>query len=245
MYRFFVEPDQITDGKIRILGSDVNHIVNVLRMRPGEKILVSCQDDWEYTCGITTLSTGLVEANILDIRKAGKELQAKICLFQCLPKGDKMELIIQKAVELGACEIIPVASKRCVVKLDEKRSSSRVSRWNTIAQSAAKQSLRTIVPEVKPVITLKNALDYAKPMDLKLIPYEKVEGMEETRRQMARLEKGQTIAVLIGPEGGFEETEVEMARQAGFAAISLGNRILRTETAGITTLSILMYLLED
>ncbi|MEE1114415.1 MAG: 16S rRNA (uracil(1498)-N(3))-methyltransferase [Eubacterium sp.] len=244
MYRFFVDRDSIRDGSVRITGEDVNHIRNVLRMKPGETILVACGDEWEYTCTVETLEETVVTAKIEDAQKPGKELPSRIYLFQCLPKSDKMETVIQKAVELGAYEIIPVASRRCVVKLDAKRSESKVRRWNSIAESAAKQSKRMIIPTVHDVVTYKEALNMAAELDVRLIPYENAEGMKGSRRLIESIGRGQSVAVLIGPEGGFEESEVEAAREAGFAELTLGRRILRTETAGMTALSVLMFHLE-
>ncbi len=245
MYRFFVNAEQILEGTIRIQGEDVNHIRSVLRMRPGEEILISSGDEWEYTCRITDMNAEEVTAEILDVQKPGKELPSRICLFQCLPKGDKMELIIQKAVELGAREIIPVASRRCVVKLEGKRAAGKVTRWNAIAESAAKQSKRMLVPEVSQILSFQEALSYAEQLDVLLIPYERAEGMAGTRKVLESIAPGQSIGILIGPEGGFEEKEVQKAMEKGFEPITLGKRILRTETAGLTTLSILMYLLEQ
>ena len=244
-------------------------------MKPGEMILISCGDEWEYTCRITSGSEEEVCAEITDAQKPGKELPSRITLFQCLPKGDKMETVIQKAVELGAAEIVPVASARCVVKLDAKKAAARVKRWNAIAESAAKQAKRMIIPEVHEVMNFRDALQYAADPVLGvqnperqdaaaavqdvsgertgqahhkepvlLIPYENAEGMKGTRTLLESIEPGQPVAVLIGPEGGFEETEVKEAEQAGFTPVTLGKRILRTETAGMTVLSILMYLLE-
>lgn len=247
MYRFFCDPEQITEHEVCITGEDVRHIRNVLRMKPGEYILVSCGSEWEYTCRITSVSEEEVRAEVEDIQKPGKELPSKITLFQCLPKGDKMETVIQKAVELGAAEIVPVASGRCVVKLDAKKAAARVNRWNAIAESAAKQAKRMVIPTVHEVLRFSDALEYAKdtePEPLLLIPYEKTQGMGETKKLLASVRPGQPVAVLIGPEGGFEEAEVQAAIEKGFHPITLGRRILRTETAGMTVLSILMYLLE-
>lgn len=244
MYRFFTGREQIIDGKVHITGDDVNHIRNVLRMKKGETILISCGDEWEYTCSISELSEDEILADVTDAQKPGKELRSKIYLFQCLPKSDKMETVIQKAVELGAFEVVPVSSKRCIVKLDQKRGKQKVVRWNGIAESAAKQAKRMIIPTVHEILGFREALEMAKEMDVKLIPYEMESGMSRTREIFSSIEPGQSIAVLIGPEGGFDEAEVELAKEAGFSSITLGRRILRTETAGMTTLSILMYLLE-
>ena len=245
MQRFFADRTQMTDGKVVITGDDVRHIRNVLRMRPGETILGSCGDEWEYTCEILSVGSAEVTARITDAQKPSKELSSRICLFQCLPKGDKMELIIQKAVELGAWQIVPVSSRRCVVRLDERRGAAKTARWNSISESAACQSKRLIVPEVKPVTGFREALRQAGEFDVCLIPYENEEGIQNTRKVLSSIKSGQSVAVLIGPEGGFEPEEVREAEEAGFVPVTLGHRILRTETAGMAVLSILMYLLEE
>ena len=173
------------------------------------------------------------------------ELQSRIYLFQGLPKADKMELIIQKAVELGAYEVIPVETKRCVVKLDGKKAAKKVERWKQIAESAAKQSKRMLIPNVHEVLTFKEALKYAESMDVRLIPYELAKGMQETKEILADIQPGQSIGIFIGPEGGFEEKEVKTAISEGAKPITLGKRILRTETAGLAILSVLMFQLEQ
>ncbi len=244
MYRFFVEKYQIHDGRVDITGEDVNHIRNVLRMRPGEEVLISTGDEWEYTCAIERLEEDRVTLRVEDASRPGRELASKIWLFQCLPKGDKMETVIQKAVELGAYTVVPVASSRCVVKLDERRAAQKVVRWNAIAEAAAKQSKRLIIPEVRGVMRFRDALEAAADLDVKLIPYERQDGMEGTRKILNAIRPGQSVAVMIGPEGGFDDAEVQLAREHGFEPVTLGKRILRTETAGMTMLSILMYLLE-
>ena len=184
-------------------------------------------------------------AVILYAMESDLELPSRIFLFQGLPKGDKMELIIQKTVELGVHEIIPVASRRCVVKLDEKKAKSKVARWQGISESAAKQSKRMIVPKVHPVMKFEEALEYARSMDMVLIPYELAKGMRHTKELFASIRPGQSVGIFIGPEGGFEEEEVKKAVEAGAEPVTLGKRILRTETAGMTVLSILMYLMEE
>lgn len=245
MYRFFVEKYQIHDGRVDITGEDVNHIRNVLRMRPGEEVLISTGDEWEYTCAIERLEEDRVILRVEDASRPGRELASKIWLFQCLPKGDKMETVIQKAVELGAYTVVPVASSRCVVKLDERRAAQKAVRWNAIAEAAAKQSKRLIIPEVRGVMRFRDALEAAADLDVKLIPYERQDGMEGTRKILNAIRPGQSVAVMIGPEGGFDDAEVQLAREHGFEPVTLGKRILRTETAGMTMLSILMYLLEQ
>lgn len=246
MYRFFVEPDQVGEKEITITGSDVNHIKNVLRMKPEETILISSGENLEYTCYIRELKEEEIIAHIMYVQESGYELPSRLYLFQGLPKSDKMELIIQKAVELGVHEIIPVASKRAVVKLDEKKEEKKRTRWQAISESAAKQSKRMYVPEVKKVMSFSQAVEYAGQLDVVLVPYELAKGMGETREIIGKIKKGQSVGIFIGPEGGFEEAEVELAvEKANAKAITLGKRILRTETAGLTVLSILMFTLEE
>ena len=246
MYQFFVEPSQIQGTRVVITGNDVNHIKNVLRMQPGEEIAVSNGEDGkEYRCGIEELYEDEVVCTLRFIKEDGVELPSKIYLFQGLPKADKMELIVQKAVELGVYEIIPVSTKRAVVKLDEKKAKSKISRWQTIAEAAAKQSKRRIVPQIHNVMSFKEAVNYVKDMQVKIIPYELAEGMEKTRELIGSLKPGQDIAIFIGPEGGFEENEIQIALENGIEPITLGKRILRTETAGFTVLSWIVYQLEE
>lgn len=246
MYRFFVEPSQIRDKRIVITGSDVNHIRNVLRMKIGEEIAVSNGiDNREYRCGIEAYTEDEVICTLRFIKEDGVELPSRIYLFQGLPKADKMELIVQKAVELGVYEVIPVAAARCVVRLDDRKAGARVSRWQGIAEAAAKQSRRAVIPCVHGVMGMREAVDYARQMDVRLIPYELAEDMEHTKELIRSIRAGQSVAVMIGPEGGFAEDEIRLAVQAGIEPVTLGRRILRTETAGMTVLSWLMYHLES
>lgn len=247
MYQFFVEPNQINinDKRVTILGSDVNHIKNVLRMKTGEEIAVSNgQDGKEYRCGILSLEEDCVLCELRFVKEDAVELPSKVYLFQGLPKADKMELIIQKAVELGVHQVIPVAAKRCVVKLDDRKAKSKIARWQGIAEAAAKQSKRGIIPQVTEVMSFRDAVKLAADMDVRLIPYELAEGMERTKEIISALQPGQEIAVFIGPEGGFEESEIQEALDKGIEPVTLGRRILRTETAGFTVLSWIMYQLE-
>ena len=244
MHHFFVTPDQVKEDYIYIEGSDVNHIKNVLRMKLGEALEICDGNSKKYLCEIEEMSSEFVRAQIKEELGADTELPSRLYLFQGLPKSDKMELIIQKAVELGVYEIIPVATKRAVVKLDEKKAGKKVERWNSIAEGGAKQSGRSFIPTVTNVMSFKEALQYAKNLDVVLIPYELAEGMAETKQIISSIEPGQSVGIFIGPEGGFEVAEVETAMEMGAKAITLGKRILRTETAGLTTLSILMYHLE-
>lgn len=244
MHQFFVEDTQIGEERITILGEDVNHIRNVLRMKPGEQIRISNQQGVDFFCEVETWDKETVTARILYRDRESRELPVRICLFQGIPKGDKMELIIQKAVELGASEIVPVAMRNCVVKLDEKKAASKIKRWQAISESAAKQAKRSVIPVVSEVMTFQKALSYAQTMDVRLLPYEQERGMEHTRQVMGGLKKEGSLGIFIGPEGGFDRQEIEAAKDS-MELLSLGNRILRTETAGMTMLSILLYHLEE
>ncbi|MCR4617861.1 MAG: 16S rRNA (uracil(1498)-N(3))-methyltransferase [Lachnospiraceae bacterium] len=245
MYQFFVEPSQINTElkKVFITGPDVNHIKNVLRMKPGEELNVSNgADGKEYRCAILEMTEDMVNLELRFIRDDGNELPVNVTLYQGLPKADKMELIIQKCVELGVNRIVPVSMKRCVVKLDEKKSASKISRWQAIAESAAKQSKRGIIPEIAPVKSFADAIKEAADCDVKFLPYEMADSdaMDKTRLALGGIKQGQSISVFIGPEGGFDEDEIEKARAAGMEIITLGKRILRTETAGMTVMSWIM-----
>lgn len=245
MYQFFVDSSQIQDKRIIITGSDVNHIKNVLRLQPGEEIAVkNGVDDREYRCGIEEFTQDSVICTLRFIREEGVELPSKIYLFQGLPKADKMELIIQKSVELGVFEVIPLAVKRCVVKLDEKKAAAKVKRWQGIAEAAAKQCRRGIIPTVSEPMSMREAVAYARQMDVRLIPYELAGDMAHTKEIIEAIRPGQSVAVFIGPEGGFEQSEVEEALAADIMPVTLGKRILRTETAGLAVLSWLLYHLE-
>lgn len=245
MQHFFAEPSNITKEQIRITGSDVNHMKNVLRMKVGEEVSVSDGiSDTEYRCEVEAFLEDEVLLKIRFVKEDGVELPAKIVLFQGLPKSDKMELIVQKAVELGAAEIVPVSMDRCVMKLEPKKAKSKVERWQGIVDAAAKQSKRGILPKVHEVMTMKEAVNYAKELDVVAIPYELAEGMEATKAWLMKCNTAKSIGIFIGPEGGFAEKEVELVEEIGGSRVSLGRRILRTETAGLTTLSILMYHLE-
>lgn len=248
MYQFFVSPEQINleEKTVTITGSDVNHIRNVLRMKIGEELAVmDGQDGREYRCAVREYLEDTVDCELRFIKEEGVELPSKVYLFQGLPKADKLELIIQKAVELGVYRVIPVETKRCIVKLDEKKAKSKTARWQQIAEAAAKQSKRAIIPEISEPISFKKALEMAQEMEVKLIPYELAEGMEKTRELIEGIRPGQEIAVFIGPEGGFEESEIAAAAEKGIEPITLGKRILRTETAPLTVLSWLVYHLEQ
>ena len=233
MQHFFVTPSQVKEEWIYVEGSDVNHMKNVLRMRTGEELMVSDGNNLQYRCAVERYEEELAVLKILEELPVDTELPSKIYLFQGLPKQDKMELIVQKSVELGVYQ-----------KLDAKKAARKVERWQQIAQSAAKQAGRGYIPEVADVMSYREALECASKLDVVLIPYELAEGMKETKSVIESIYPGQSIGIFIGPEGGFEKEEVEQALEYGAHAITLGKRILRTETAGLTTLSVLMFHLE-
>lgn len=245
MHWFYVENGQIGEHTITIMGNDVNHIKNVLRMQKGEKLIICDGQGTDYYCSIADFSKDEVITEILEMNDTQTELNTKIYLFQGLPKKDKMELIIQKAVELGVHEVIPVSMKRCVAKIeDKKKELKKLERWQTIATSAAKQSGRGMIPKVQGVMSFRDALEKAKELEFTIVPYEQAEGMAESKKLIEKACKKKSIGIFIGPEGGFDDAEIQKAREAGFSTISLGKRILRTETAGLTILSILMFQIE-
>lgn len=245
MYQFFVEPEQIGPEWTTITGPDVNHIRNVLRMKPGEAVRISDGKGSCYDGTIDTLQSDEIIVRLTGEKMESTELPVEVVLFQGLPKSDKMEWIIQKNTELGVGAIVPVATSRAVVKLDEKKADSKVKRWNGIAEAAAKQSKRTLIPEVCSVLSFKQALAESATFDVKLMPYENAEGMAFTRKCIGEIRPGAKVAVFIGPEGGFSEEEVKAASEMGFLPITLGRRILRTETAGMSVLSMISYALEN
>lgn len=264
MYHFFVDKQNIdtVNNRVIIEGGDVNHIRNVLRMRPGEEISVGTgEDDNEYRCEIESLEEDKVTCILRFIKSSDVESPADIILFQGLPKADKMEMIIQKCVELGVAEIVPVSCERCIVKLDDKKADAKVKRWQGIAEAAAKQSKRAVIPGITMPLSMKDALKKASGMDIKIIPYELARGMEKTAEVFGQIselkvenntenkaenntERRPQIAVFIGPEGGFTEEEIKLAKECGVEPVSLGKRILRTETAGMAVLAWIDFCLE-
>ena len=187
MQHFFVSPEQVKEEKIYVEGGDVNHMKNVLRMKTGEELTIGDGDGWLYLCVVESYEEDMAVLKIREKKKDESELPSKIYLFQGLPKQDKMELIVQKAVELGVYQVIPVATKRAVVKLDAKKARKKVERWQQIAVSAAKQAGRGIIPAVGEVCTYAQALKHAEELDVILIPYELAEGMEETKQIIAEI----------------------------------------------------------
>lgn len=242
MNRFFVDIDGRDIGtNISITGGDVNHIRNVLRLKVGQEILVSNGRGRDYTCSILEITGEEIICRVEDICDNFAELPVKVTLFQGYPKSDKMDLIVQKMVELGVCRIVPVFTARTIVKLDARKAAKKTERYQTIAESAAKQSGRGIVPEVTEPVTFAQAIEMAKKLDMNIIPYEEAEGLEQSRRIISEIAGHRSLGIFIGPEGGFAKDEVEQAVAAGAECITLGHRILRTETAGLAVMAVIMF----
>ena len=242
MYNFFVNESEKQGNAFIITESDFNHISNVLRMKTGDEILVSCNGQASL-CKIEIFSD-YVKAEVIEENYHNTNLPIKIHLFQGLPKSDKTELIIQKAVELGVEEITPVEMNRCVVKIEEKKKKSKRERWQSIAESAAKQSKRVVIPNVNNIISYKEFLERAEELSVLLVPYENKDGMKATKEALKEIKSGDTVGIIIGPEGGFDEKEVDLAAEIGGKTISLGSRILRTETAAIASVTMCMLYAE-
>ena len=248
MPRFFVKNEQIKGTSIEILGEDVKHIKNVLRKQIGDNIEICDQDtEKSYICKIEKIENESILTNIIE------ELQSydnkiEVDIYQGLPKADKMELIIQKSVELGVNAIIPVAMKRCVVKIDSRDELKKITRWKKIAESAAKQSGRNIIPEIRNIINVEKIIQRIKEYDCVIVAYENEKNNTIKRELLEIKEKIHDkvkIAVVIGPEGGLEEKDVEILKQNGAKIVTLGHRILRTETVALNVLSVIMYELES
>ena len=242
MYNFFVKESEKQGNCFIITGSDFNHISNVLRMKTGDEILVSCNGQASL-CKIEIFSD-YVKAEVIEENYHNTNLPIKIHLFQGLPKSDKMELIIQKAVELGVEEITPVEMNRCVVKVEEKKKKSKKERWQSIAESAAKQSKRVVIPKVNDIISYKQFLEKSEELSVLLVPYENKEGMKATKEALNEIKTGDTVGIIIGPEGGFDEKEIDLVTEKNGKTISLGSRILRTETAAIASVTMCMLYAE-
>lgn len=243
MFNFFANEENRRGAQYFIEGADYNHIKNVLRMGVGDTCLISCEGRSDL-CKISDFADNVVVLDILEENCSDTELPVKIYLFQGLPKGDKFEFIIQKSVELGVYAIVPVQMAHCVVKLDDKKAKQKQTRWQSISESAAKQSKRNIIPEVLEVCSFNNALEFAKTLDLILVPYENEKGMESTLCALKKLKQVKSVGIFIGSEGGFSEAEIEKALNSGAEVISLGKRILRTETAAVTAVSMCMLSVE-
>lgn len=249
MPRFFVKSSQIQENEIKIIGEDVKHIRNVLRKKIGDDIEICNQENQKsYKCEIQQIEEDKIIAKIDDEIKSENN-NIKVDIYQGLPKSDKMELIIQKSIELGANAIIPVQMKRCVAKLDGKDEVKKIQRWQKIAESAAKQSGRSTIPEVKRKVTIQDIVKMKQQYDMIIVTYEN-EKKNKLKNELLQLRKileeieTITIAIIIGPEGGLEEKDVETLRENGAKIVTLGDRILRTETVALNILSIIMYELD-
>ena len=241
MTKFFVNAEDVFENEIHIKGTDVNHIKNVLRLPVGKEILINNRQGKDYKCIIKLIDTELVTADIIGELEETTEPAVQTVLFQSLIKGEKMEFVIQKAIEIGVTVIIPIITERCIVKLEsDKKTKSKCERWQKIAESAAKQSKRGIVPEVLWPMTFKEALTYAKQqLEVSCIPFEN-EHAYHIKTYLKNC-KAKSIGIFIGPEGGFTDEEVLLASTFQISPITLGKRILRSETAGLVTLANIMY----
>ena len=246
MPKFFVTSSQIEDKKIKIINEDVKHIKNVLRKQLGEKIEI-CNKNTEknYIAEIEKLEQEQIICKIIEEIEAQAESNVYLHIFQGIPKAEKMDLIIQKGVELGVSEFTPVEMKRCVVKLDDKNSLKKITRWQKISEVASKQSGRDTIPQVNNPISIEEMCKKINEYDVFFIAYEKEE-KNYIKKELKNIEEKDSIkiGILIGPEGGIEKEEVLRLEQAGGKVISLGKRILRTETVALQVASIIMYELE-
>lgn len=243
MYKFFVSTYQIQDKHIKIIGEDVNHISNVLRLRVLDKIIVNNKDTAKsYITEIINISTESIECKILDENLETTESKVNIDIFQGLPKADKMEFIIQKTIEIGARNIYPIKMERCVVKFDKNTEAKKIERWQKIAEAAAKQSKRDIIPDIKNITNIQNICQNIGKYDIILLAYENEED-NTIKYELQKLDRNKklNIGIVIGPEGGLSEKEVKELTQSGAKCVTLGKRILRTETASLVMLGDIIY----
>ena len=245
MPKFFVTDKCIKNNEIKIIGKDVNHIKNVLRKKIGDKITICNEDNLnDYLCEIVKLEEDAIKCNIIEKLETNSESNVKVTIFQGLPKADKMELIIQKSVELGVYDITPVEMKRCVVKLTDKDRRKKLERWQKISEVAAKQSGRNRIPKINDIISIKNICNLCQKYDIVIVAYEN-EKENKLKNELEKLKKNLKedlkIAVLIGPEGGIDKEEIVLLKESGSKIVTLGDRILRTETVALNILSIIMY----
>lgn len=248
MPKFFVAENQINNNKITIIGNDVNHIKNVLRQKSGDKITIcDISKEQDYLCEIDKIEEKSIDCNIIEKLENNTESNVKVTIFQGLPKADKMELVIQKSVELGVYDITPLQMKRCVVKLNEKDKAKKIQRWKKISEVAAKQCGRNIIPKINNIVNVKEVCNLCNEYDIVLIAYEneKENTLKKELKNLKKLDEEEIkVAVIIGPEGGIAPEEIKMFEENGAKIITLGNRILRTETVALSVLSIIMYELE-
>lgn len=247
MRKFFVSSNQINEKNIKILDEDVNHIKNVLRLEKGEQIKICNKETHEnFICEIAEISREFVSCNIIEKSSDDVEGNVELTIYQGLPKADKMELIIQKCTELGAVKFVPVEFSRSIVKLTGKDEIKKIERWQKIAEMASKQSGRDLIPEVSSLIKIKELCSEIENYDLVLLAFEN-EDENSLKAELLKIKNTKDkmkIAIIIGPEGGIEKNEAEILRDAGAKVVTLGKRILRTETAGLSMTSIIMYELE-
>lgn len=245
MSKFFVEPSKIADNRIIIDTDDVNHITRVLRLKENDVIEVCDTTGTDYSARISDISEGHVICDVISSKKSDTESNIEVTLYQGLPKGSKMEYIIEKTTELGIFSIVPVVMSRCVVKLENRKAEEKkCGRWQKIAQSAAKQSGRGIIPQVKLPVTVDEAIERMKKSDIALVPYE-CEEVNTLKSSLRTDKQVRSVSIFIGPEGGFDPVEIAKVRSAGIKTVTLGKRILRTETAGEAVLAIMMYEIGD
>lgn len=244
MFQFFVSISEVNNGLARVTGDDYHHLKDVVRLKPGDTVRISVDNGENYLGKIKEFTE---DAAVIELSEKADdtELKGSITLFQGMPKSDKLEFIIEKAVELGCTEVVPVMMEYSIVKLDEKKAESKVIRWQKIAETAAKQSKRSIVPHISMPMKYKDAIEYAKGNTLNLVPYENETGPKGTLEIMEKIKPEDSVGIFIGPEGGFSEKEIKEAVDAGMKTVSLGRRILRTETAALTALSLVMMSKEE
>ncbi len=248
MPKFFVTSEDIHQEEIKITGKDVNHIKNVLRKKIGEELTICNQDlSTDYLCKIIRMQEDSIQCHIIKQLDTNSEANIKVSIFQGLPKADKMEWVIQKAVELGVYDITPIEMKRCVVKLTDKDKIKKLQRWQKIAEVAAKQSGRNRIPSINKIESIKNICNLCSDYDIVIVAYEN-EKENKLKYELQKLKHLPTedfkIAVLIGPEGGIDASEIQLLKEKEAKIVTLGNRILRTETVALNVLSIIMYELE-
>jgi 16S rRNA (uracil1498-N3)-methyltransferase len=245
MYKFFVPGNQIEEDIINIIGTDVNHISNVLRLKIDDEILVTNKDNEKtYLSKIVKFSKENIICRIIKNKEDTTESNIYIDIYQGLPKSDKMEYIIQKTTELGVKNIIPVDMERCVVKIDKKSESKKIERWQKISEVAAKQSKRDYIPKIGNIIKIEDICNITSKYDIILLAYEdenKTTIKDELKRIKQKSDNKLKIGIIIGPEGGLSEKEVNKLISSGIKCVSLGKRILRTETAPIVMVSDIIY----
>lgn len=240
MHRFFIKPEDIYNDEITIEGEDVQHISRVLRLQEGDKIVLCDQSGTDYNVAIANISKHTIKTTIIDKVPSKGEPSIEVVLYQGIPKSTKMDLIIQKCTEMGITRIVPIFTTRTIVKLEsEKDEAKKVSRWTKIAEEAAKQSARGIVPHIDMPMNLEQALKDSKELDIVLIPYELEKNMSVKAALQGKTAK--SVGFFIGPEGGFDTLEIDKAKQNDVVPVTLGNRIMRTETAGFAMLTCIMY----